>query len=195
MILIAAVIVGLTAGLLRALIGKRSYRVYELKLPVLVLLAFLPQFFAFYLPKTRATLSDTLVSILLVSSLIILLIFSLLNIRKISFWPISLGFFLNFLVILLNGGFMPISPETVQKLIPNREDAWVIGQRLGYGKDIVLSPEMTRLPILSDRFMLPDWINYPIAFSLGDILIAFGVVWLLWMLGGNGKLKTKEIKP
>jgi hypothetical protein len=195
MILVAAVLIGLTAGLLRAWIGKRPYRVFELKLPVLVLLAFLPQFFAFYLPKTRTILPGNLVSILLISSLIILLIFSLLNIRKISFWPISVGFSLNFLVILLNGGFMPISPETVQKLIPNSEGTWEIGQRLGYGKDIVLLSEMTHLQFLSDRFMLPDWINYPVAFSLGDILIALGVVWMFWMLGGSDKLKTKEMQP
>ncbi|MBA4375571.1 MAG: hypothetical protein C0401_05290 [Anaerolinea sp.] len=191
MILIVAVFIGLTAGLCRAWIGKRTYRAYELKYPGLVLLAFIPQFFAFFLPKTRQLISDNLVSILLVSSLIILLIFSLLNIQKFSFWPISIGFFLNFLVIVLNGGLMPISVETIQKLIPGPESNWIIGQRFGYTKDIILTPSLTRLWFLSDRFTLPDWINYRVAFSLGDIFIAAGVVWLLWILGGK---KTQDLK-
>lgn len=192
MILLIAVAVGLTAGFLRALVGKQPYRVYELKWPVLVLAAFIPQYFAFFNPNTRTQLSGNLVSILLVSSLIILLAFSLLNIHKISFLPITLGFLLNFLVIMLNGGLMPISPDAVRKLLPGQDAQWVVGQRLGYGKDIILQPEMTRLWFLSDRFMLPDWLQYPVAFSLGDVLIAAGVIWLLWSLGGKSKGKLQE---
>jgi hypothetical protein len=193
MILVAAVIIGLTAGLCRAWIGKRGYRIFELSFPGLVLLAFLPQFFAFYLPSTRSGMSGQLVSILLISSLFLLLIFSLINIKKISFWPVSLGLLLNSLVILFNGGFMPISPATLVKLVPDKpQDTWIIGQRLGYGKDIILSPEVTRLVLFSDRFTLPDWIPYKVAFSLGDILIAFGVTWLLFSLGGRPKTQTKE---
>lgn len=192
MILVIAVAVGLTAGFLRALVGKQPYRVYELKWPVLVLAAFIPQYFAFFHPSTRTQFSGNLVSILLVSSLIILLAFSLLNIHKISFLPITLGFLLNFLVIIFNGGLMPISPDSVRKLLPGQDGQWVVGQRLGYGKDIILAPEMTRLWFLSDRFMLPDWLNYPVAFSLGDVFIAAGVIWLLWTLGGKTKVKIQE---
>jgi hypothetical protein len=192
MILLIAVAVGLTTGFLRALVGKQPYRVYELKWPALVLAAFIPQYFAFFNPNTRTQLSGNLVSILLVSSLIILLAFSLLNIHKISFLPITLGFLLNFLVIMFNGGLMPISPDTVRKLLPGQDTQWVIGQRLGYGKDIILQPEMTRLWFLSDRFMLPDWLQYPVAFSLGDVFIAAGVMWLLWSLGGKAKGKLQE---
>jgi hypothetical protein len=192
MILLIAVAVGLTAGFLRALIGRQPYRIVDLKWPVLVLVAFIPQYFAFFAPNIRTQLSGDLVSILQVSSLTILLAFSLLNIHKISFWPISLGFLLNFLVILFNGGLMPISPDTVRKLLPGQDVNWEIGQRLGYGKDIVLTPEMTRLWFFSDRFILPGWIRVHVAFSLGDVFIALGVVWLLWTLGGRSKEKKKE---
>jgi hypothetical protein len=192
MVLLIPVIVGLVAGICRAWIGKRQYRAYELKLPGLVLLAFIPQYFAFFNTKSRVQISDSLVSILLVCSLIILLVFSLFNIKKISFWPISLGFFLNFFVILINGGFMPISVETVEKLIPNSQGTWIVGQRLGYGKDIILTPSLTRLWFLSDHFTLPTWMHFSVAFSPGDVLISIGVVWLLWMLGGPVKQDQKE---
>lgn len=193
MILVAAVLVGLIAGLCRAWIGKRKYRVFDLKYPVLVLVAFLPQYFAFFAPKSRELLSNNLVAILLISSSIMLLGFSILNIQKPGFWPICIGFFLNFLVIALNGGFMPISLATVKKLYPGSEFAWMIGQRLGYSKDIILSPEMTRLEFLSDRFTFTNILGYNAAFSLGDIFIALGVILLLWMLGGRSEMKMKEI--
>jgi hypothetical protein len=193
MILVAAVLVGLTAGLCRAWIGKRQYRVFELKYPVLVLAAFIPQYLAFFAPKVRDLLSNSLVSILLVSSLILLLGFSILNIKKPSFWPICIGFLLNFLVIVLNGGFMPISPATVNILNRGSDSTWIIGQRFGFSKDIILSPELTKLAFLSDRFTITHVLGYNVAFSLGDTFIALGVVLLLWMLGGKSKLKTKEM--
>ncbi|PKN97713.1 MAG: hypothetical protein CVU42_14860 [Chloroflexi bacterium HGW-Chloroflexi-4] len=193
MILVAAVLVGLIAGLCRAWLIKRSYRVFELKYPVLVLVAFIPQYFAFFAPKIRELLSANLVAILQVSSLIILLGFSILNIKKPGFWPICLGFLLNFIVIALNGGFMPISPATVNKLNHGSETFWMIGQRFGYSKDIILSPEMTKLAFLSDRFTITNFLGYNVAFSLGDTFIALGVILLLWMLGGKSELKTKEI--
>ena len=193
MVLLVAVIIGLTAGLIRAAIGKRAYRAYELKSSFLVVLAFIPQLVCFFLPFTRSAISDSLASILFISSIIILFVFSLLNIRKISFWPITLGFLLNAVVILANGGWMPITPEAVLKLNPNAPSgSWVPGERLGYGKDIVLAQADTRLWALSDRFTLPDGISYQVAFSLGDVFIALGVIWLLWSLGGKTQKVTKE---
>jgi hypothetical protein len=192
MILVAAVLVGLIAGLCRAWIGKRKYRVIDLKYPVLVLVAFIPQYFAFFAQKTRESISDNLVAILLVSSMIVLMFFSILNIQKPGFWPIFAGYFLNFLVIVLNGGLMPISMDTVNKLTVGLDSTWIVGQRFGYSKDVILSPEMTKLVFLSDRFTVTNLFGNNIAVSLGDILIAIGIIWLLWMLGGKPQIINKE---
>ena len=193
MILVAAVLVGLTAGLCRAWIGQREYRFFELRHAYLVLLAFVPQYFAFFAPGLRETLSNELVAILQISSILLLLCFSILNIRKTGFWPIIAGFFLNFLVIVMNGGFMPISPATAQKMVAGTHVAWEIGQRFDFSKDMVLSPETTRLAFLSDRFTLQRFLGFNVAFSLGDVLIALGVVLLLWTLGGNDRQEKKEM--
>ncbi len=195
MVLVVAVLVGLAAGLCRARLGKREYRVYDLKATGLVLLAFIPQLFIFFLPSTRTRIPNTTASILFIGSLIVLIVFSLFNIRKPSFWPITGGFLMNALVILLNGGWMPISPAMVQLLLPGTpESTWKVGERLGFSKDVVLLPETTRLWFLSDRFTLPGWINYQVAFSAGDILIFAGVIWLLWSLGGPKNETKQEIK-
>ncbi len=192
MVLVTAVLIGLILGLGRAWINKQNYRVYDLRAPGLVLLAFIPQFLIFFLPATRSRIPDRTASILFISSLIILIAFSIFNIRKTSFWPVTAGFLLNAGVILLNGGWMPISAAMVQKLFPAAEPSWKVGERLGFSKDILLNPEMTRLWFLSDRFTLPDWIHYRVAFSAGDLLIFIGIVWLLWSLGGKAKDKIKE---
>jgi len=192
MVLVTAVLIGLILGLGRAWINKQNYRVYDLRAPGLVLLAFIPQFLIFFLPATRSRIPDRTASILFISSLIILIAFSIFNIRKTSFWPVTAGFLLNAGVILLNGGWMTISPAMVQKLFPAAEPSWKVGERLGFSKDILLNPEMTRLWFLSDRFTLPDWIHYRVAFSAGDLLIFIGIVWLLWSLGGKAKDKIKE---
>jgi len=188
MILTVAVLLGLSAGIIRAWIGKRGYRVEELKAPGLVILAFLPQLLVFILPITRERFSDPLASIFFSISLVFLLAFSLINIRKSGFWMIGVGFLANVLAIILNGGWMPISPEMTSTLFPNAAPgSWEIGKRLGFSKDIVLSSQSTKLAILADRFTLPDWIQYKVAFSIGDVLIFIGVVWLLWALGGKQK--------
>jgi hypothetical protein len=191
MVLAFAVLIGLAAGLIRCWIGKSEYRFYELKAPILVLIAFIPQLFGFVLPATRVLFSEKIASLILVSSQAVLLVFSLMNLKKFSFFPIIAGFLSNFLVIILNGGLMPISPETIRHLIPDAPDTlWSLGHRLGFGKDIVLLENQTVLPFLSDRFVTPQWMNYPVAFSFGDLLISAGVIWLLWTLGGPEKQKN-----
>jgi len=136
---------------------------------------------------------DAWAVVLLVVTQALLLLFALVNLKKLSFIPISLGFLANFLVILLNGGLMPISPETVLKLVPDAPKGfYTLGERLGYGKDRVLLESQTRLAFLDDRIVTPQWMHYPVAFSLGDLVISAGVIWLLWSLGGPEKANVRR---
>jgi hypothetical protein len=186
MILAWAVIAGLAAGLIRAWVGKRPYRTENLKGPGLVLIAFLPQLAAFYLLKGGSKLPDAWAPYILVGTQVVLLGFAWLNRKVAGFWLLGPGLLLNFLVIVLNGGLMPISPEMVRKIYPGApETSWQVHERLGSGKDIVLPVSETRLWFLSDRFVFPDWMHYQVAFSVGDVLIALGAFWLLWALGGK----------
>lgn len=184
MILLLAVLAGLIAGCARALIGRRSLNIPDLYLTWLVPIAFLPQLIAFQLPGSRKAIPDELAAIALVGSQLLLLAFAWLNRRQPGLWLLGLGLFLNLVVIALNGGLMPISPETVERLAPNAPaDAWQIGKRLGTGKDIVLPVDQTRLWWLSDRFLLAGWSQYRVAYSIGDVFIALGAFRLLFSLG------------
>jgi hypothetical protein len=144
-------------------------------------------------PATRSTLPREWVSVALVSSQVFLLVFAGLNLRQPGFSLLAAGLALNLLVIALNGGLMPISPETIQTLYPHLPaDAWEVGQRFGTGKDVVLQMQDTRLWFLSDHLWLPESIPYRAAFSPGDVLIALGAFWLLFTFGGISQ-KEKEV--
>jgi hypothetical protein len=93
---------------------------------------------------------------------------------------VGLGVFCNLLVILTNGGLMPIMPETLVRINPGTSpEQWLVGFHYGYSKDIILARETTNLWGLSDILVLPPPFPWPTAFSLGDLLIALGIVALL----------------
>jgi hypothetical protein len=178
----------LPAGLARAWGGGRQLTPPSLRLAWLVLVAFLPQWLAFYLPATRRLIPDGLAATALISSQMLLLIFAWFNRDQPGLWALGLGLALNLLVIALNGGLMPISPDVVARLAPEAPPGtWQIGHRLGAGKDIVLPVAATQLRWLSDCFLLPRWFPYRAAFSLGDVLIAVGAFRLLWIMGDGAE--------
>jgi hypothetical protein len=190
MILVLAVAAGLAAGLIRARLGKRQIQVTNLHAVWLLILAILPQWLAFSFPITRSVLTLTIVKVLFVSSQVLLLAFILINVRKPGMWLIGAGLVSNLLVIVANGGLMPISPRTVGQIYPNAPTESIeTGTRLGWTKDIILEVDDTKIAWLSDRFVTPELFSTRYAFSTGDVLIAAGAFWLLWTLGGPVKDK------
>lgn len=193
MILLWSILAGLIVGLLRARWQGTTYQAPDLHFPWLVLIAFLPQFFAFYLPATREWIPDLLAAGSLIVSQTLLLIFAWHNRLLAGMWLLICGLILNLAVISANGGFMPISPQTTMHLVPSSIVQFnQLGNRFGHGKDILLLPEDTRLEWLADRLLLPDWFPYQVAFSPGDVFIAIGVFCLLVNQKTPGKTIRKE---
>jgi len=195
MILLVAVIAGLVAVLIRSWISHEKFISFNIQAVWLVFAAFLPQYLAFSLPATRERIPDSWIPFILIGSQLLLLAFVWVNRKKPGMWAMGVGLFLNFLVISLNHGFMPLSPDTAQKLIePGVTVSLTIGERVGYGKDILLPIENTKLWFLSDIFLVPQWLNYRTAFSVGDILISVGSFLFLWSLGDSSQRKSAEVK-
>lgn len=195
MILLTAVIIGLAAGVIRARIGRRAYQLPDLRLEWLVLLAFVPQIIAFHIPGINTQFPDEWIPVALIGSQIGLLVFVWFNRTRAGLLLLGVGLCLNFLVICLNGGYMPISPETVQWLLPDApQGSWQVGHRLGTSKDIVTMVETTRLWFLSDMLRLTVSPNYRVAYSLGDVFISLGAFWLLWSLGGAQVFNKHKVR-
>ncbi len=108
-------------------------------------------------------------------SYVLLLLFFVANFRYRPLRLLFLGFLLNLLPILFNGGYMPITPEAMASLHPaTTADQWVSGLVRPGSKDIVLAATEARLGFLGDVFVVGPPFPLPTAFSLGDILIFFG---------------------
>lgn len=180
MILVAAVVAGVLSGLFLARWKEETWQPPALRHAWLVVVFFLPQLLAFYLPVTRNLFPAPLAAASLALSQIGLFTFCLLNWRLAGMPLLAVGLLLNLAVILANGGLMPVSPETVVRLVSPEVAAQLeIGKRLGASKDILLPAEAIVFPWLADRFAPPDWIPYRFAFSVGDILIGIGAFVLL----------------
>lgn len=161
------------------LTGRRLQMV-EFRFLGLVPAAVIPQLVAFYIPATRVWLPDILAPVILVWSQLVLLGFVLLNSKRPGMPFLGLGLAMNLVVILANGGMMPLTPQTASRL--SSIDAWASGARFGLGKSVVVSTQATTFGNLSDRIMLPDWFPYQAAYSLGDIFILAGALVLLWAI-------------
>lgn len=174
---------GLGAGLVTGL-GWSKWHGHPYRSPALnhiwlVFIGFLPQLLVIYLGNNRITVPDGLAALSIVLSQLLLLVFAWLN-RRLAGMPILIaGLILNLAVIVANGGFMPIDPNTAEQIIgKDRMASLELGSRIGY-KDILLPAAETRLEWLADRFLSPVWSSYQVAFSLGDILIALGAFRML----------------
>lgn len=180
MILAAAVIVGLVASLIR----HRHQTISQIaSIPLrsiwLALLALVLQ-----IPLLRAPSGPTQPlgiqqSLFLLSSLL-LLAFVWRNRRLVGIQIVGLGVLCNILVIATNGGFMPITPETLVRInLGSTLDQWTVGFHYGGSKDVILPRASTNLWPLSDILVVPPPFPWPTAFSPGDVLIAIGIVVLL----------------
>ncbi|MDD5369820.1 MAG: DUF5317 domain-containing protein [Anaerolineaceae bacterium] len=184
MILLLAVLAGLLAGLARAWLHRRSLHVPDLKWVWGLLLAGLVQAVAFQFPATRSRFPEQWGPVLLVGTQVVLFAFVWVNRKHAGFWALGLGLAANLLVISLNGGWMPISPDTVRQLVPNApRSIFQAGHRFGSSKDWVIDRSVTPLAWLSDRWVTPDWFPIHAAFSFGDVLIGLGAFLFLWSIG------------
>ncbi len=176
MVLLWAILLGLLIGLVR---HRDLAHLAQLKLRAswLVLLAVLIQILILPLGQGAKPLVTWGMEFFHIGSYLLLLLFAVLNYRERALWPMALGMLSNFIVITANGGHMPASLDalraagrtaTVEKLLTD-----------GVFGNVIAMSEQTKLNFLGDIFWLPAWVPWANAFSVGDLLLGVGVIWLL----------------
>jgi len=107
-------------------------------------------------------------------SYLVLAVFVGLNWKLWQIPFMGTGMTLNVIVIAANGGYMPSS---VASLIRSGDfkTAYYLTHQKTYGNVIMMS-DSTVLDFLGDWLYLPNWFPFSTAFSLGDVIIAIGLV-------------------
>ena len=189
-ILVLAVLVGLLRGGKLARLGSLGIRRGELAMGALLM-----QLLLMYGPWLDRPSSRGVAVGLMLFSYLLLFVFAWLNRDLPGLKLVGLGLALNFLVISLNGGFMPISPEALARVGYDITDpALSPGSHIGNSKDMVLTREETRLWFLSDIFASPRILPWLFVFSFGDVVTSIGVFVLIQkgMLASSSGLPAQE---
>ena len=128
----------------------------------------------------------------MILSFLALLAFAGLNLRLTGIRIIAIGVLLNFAVIAANGGLMPVSPETADRVSAGGQTEEVsLGSPVPNSKDVLLEREDTRLWWLSDTLTLP---RAGIAFSVGDVFILLGLAYLAMSVVAHALRKGFETR-
>ena len=179
MILAAAILSAVLIGLAR---GGRLRRLANLPLrwAWITLVAFGLQIYLIYFPEpvNEGIFGPRVIVLMFSYALLFAVVWR--NRALPGLWLIGLGLLANFAVMLLNGGYMPITAEALAQVGHSRNIlSPEPGARVRATKDIVLPREQTYAWWLSDIFVLPPPFPIPSVFSLGDVFIALGAFWLI----------------
>ena len=179
MILAAAILVGIVVGLAR---GGRLQQLASVpfRWGWLALVAFGLQIYLIYFPEQVGAGFVSLRLGLLVLSYAILIAVIWQNRKLPGLWLLGAGLVANIAVMLLNGGYMPITLEALSQAgFAHNAQTSANGMHVLFSKDIVLTRDATLAWWLSDIFVLPPPFPIPSVSSPGDLLVALGAFWFL----------------
>ncbi|NLS79224.1 MAG: DUF5317 domain-containing protein [Chloroflexi bacterium] len=172
MILLLALILAVIVGLVRGGSWERLGNL-DIKQGGLALIAVLIQSALIYGPWLDRDSTRSIAIGLMLLSYLPLIVFVALNRRLAGLKVAGLGLLMNLAVIAANGGYMPTSPEALQRL-GYEPGSIVVGQRFARSKDMVLERQDTRLWCLSDILVTPAFLPWRFVYSLGDVVLAGG---------------------
>ncbi len=179
MILAVAILGAVLIGLLRG--GSlRHLAALPVRWGGVAIAAFALQLYLIYFPEPKSTGLVSLHVGVLVLSYVLLFGVIWKNRALPGVWVIGTGFLSNLAVMMLNGGYMPITAEALAQVGHTRNALGTeAGARIRGTKDILLPRQATVAWWLSDIFVLPPPFPIPSVFSIGDVLIALGAFWLV----------------
>lgn len=188
---IEALLLGVAVGLFRG--GSvKNLRTAHIRMPVLLVLAFLVQVLVSFMLLAGSSffINQRLIFYAISYGLLFVALFANLNNKAV--WLVVLGSLLNFAVIFLNGGTLPIAIEALEKAgFNNRLELIQAGRLVQYE---LIEGSGNWLGFLGKRLTPPAM--YPIkqVFSLGDVLISVGVfLWIQNLLLGGGQYQKARV--
>jgi hypothetical protein len=165
--------IGLVVGFIRGGFFGALRGLSQLKLVagwVFPLLLIAQILFFYFQGKYEALAQYTGISIMVIY--VIGLLFIGLNRKQPGFQVIFIGVFLNFLVMALNGGVMPVSLEAAAALGPSYSED-LLQQDIVFKHAMLM--EDTKLPFLGDIIPLTPPYPRKIVISIGDIVMNIGI--------------------
>jgi Family of unknown function (DUF5317) len=189
LLILGAIVLGILVGLVtRGSFQKLSelrFRAWWLALVGLAL-QFVP------VPTVQGQIDHWLGVGLLMSSYAVLLLFVALNLRLPGTWLVGMGFALNLLVIVVNGG-MPVNQHALQRAYGPSYGS-TLHQLLteGGAKHHLARPDDVLLP-LSDVIPVPRPVGN--VFSAGDFVSLVGIVWLLASATRGHRGRVAVVRP
>lgn len=191
--LIDSIVIGVLAGWLFG--GKiGNLKDVEIRKAWVIFLAFVLQYSGIFLLPVlydkQLISSPYFYSASVMGSYLILIVFSLYNRKQPGFYWVVVGMALNLLVMLANGGRMPVELTAAQDLSPADVPALVGGT---YGKHIAMSND-TNLNFLGDLIYLQAPYPHHTIVSLGDIVFSIGVIIFIITQMGARKIMFRGSK-
>lgn len=175
MLFLLAIIIGMAAGALRH--GRLSnLPSLNLRSVWILLIALLIQalIFPLFLPQPLLPFATAPLHLM---SYALVVVWIFLNLRTRPMWLVGVGGLSNLVVLVANGGYMPVSLDAlVQAGQANTASHLAVA---GVYANVIPMGADTRLNALGDILAMPDWVPLARVFSLGDIVIAVGIAWLI----------------
>ncbi|OGF53180.1 MAG: hypothetical protein A2Z21_04865 [Candidatus Fraserbacteria bacterium RBG_16_55_9] len=176
MLLLWALPLGIVVGYLRG--GRLSHMArLELRSTWLILLALAIQLLIFPLGAGKQPLIRFGTEYFHLASYAFLVGFVVLNRREWGILAMGMGMLLNLLVITVNGGYMPTRPDLLEAA--GRGEAAAKLREVGIYANNTLMEPTTPLWFLGDVFYAPEWVPFANVFSVGDLLLALGLIFFL----------------
>ena len=182
MFILYAVVIGLVAGFLA---GGRISAIGEIRFrwAPLGVAGFLAQVLLFS-DAVAARVGD-LGPALYVGSTLVVVVAVLRNVAIPGIPLVALGAISNLVAIVANGGYMPASPAALAALGK--------GAPTIYSNSAVVS--QPALAALTDVFALPSWLPFHNIFSVGDVVLAIGVVIVIWAAMRRDRQERGSLRP
>ncbi len=192
--LIETTVTSLAVGKVRG--GKiKNIEQIELKAWYLFILGFILEFASVYFSSRNVPYVSELINEYFIfihaASYILISIALILNFNFKSMILIFIGTIMNFIVIIVNGGKMPVSAEGLKAAGLHEYLKMLID-----GKVIThtIIDKTTKLPILGDIITIPNPYPLPKLLSIGDIFLAIGIFLFLQKAMMNKNMFKRDSK-